>query len=28
VYAEPHSGLDRQRREYSAYLDMFDGSAS
>jgi hypothetical protein len=28
VYAEPHSGLDRQRREYSAYLDMFDGSGS
>jgi len=28
VYAEPHAGLDRQRREYSAYLDMFDGSAS
>ena len=28
VYAEPHSGLDRQRREYGAYLDMFEGGAS
>ena len=28
VYAEPHSGLERQRREYSAYLSMFEGGAS
>lgn len=28
VYAEPHSGLDRQRAEYSAYLDLFDGNDS
>jgi 2-oxoisovalerate dehydrogenase E1 component alpha subunit len=28
VYAEPHSGLDRERREYGAYLAMFDGGAS
>ena len=25
VYAEPHSGIERQRREYSAYLAMFEG---
>jgi 2-oxoisovalerate dehydrogenase E1 component alpha subunit len=28
VYAEPHSGLERQRREYAAYLAMFEGGAS
>jgi len=28
VYAEPHSGLERQKREYSAYLSMFEGGAS
>ncbi|MCU1542936.1 MAG: pdhA [Microbacteriaceae bacterium] len=28
VYAEPHSGLERQRREYGAYLAMFEGGAS
>jgi 2-oxoisovalerate dehydrogenase E1 component alpha subunit len=28
VYAEPHTGLERQRREYSAYLAMFEGGAS
>ncbi len=25
VYAEPHSGLERQRGEYAAYLASFDG---
>lgn len=25
VYAEPHSGIDRQRSEYAAYLASFDG---
>lgn len=25
VYAEPHSGLERQRAEYAAYLGSFDG---
>ncbi|OAN40876.1 pyruvate dehydrogenase (acetyl-transferring) E1 component subunit alpha [Microbacterium sp. H83] len=25
VYAEPHSGLERQRSEYAAYLASFDG---
>jgi 2-oxoisovalerate dehydrogenase E1 component alpha subunit len=28
VYTEPHSGIDRQRREYAAYLAMFEGGAS
>ncbi|MET1051993.1 MAG: pyruvate dehydrogenase (acetyl-transferring) E1 component subunit alpha [Mycetocola sp.] len=28
VYAEPHTGLDRQRSQYAAYLASFDGSAS
>nr|WP_312167504.1 pyruvate dehydrogenase (acetyl-transferring) E1 component subunit alpha [Microbacterium sp.] len=26
VYAEPHSGLERQRSEYAAYLASFDGA--
>jgi len=25
VYAEPHSGLDRQKREYAAYLSYIEG---
>jgi len=25
VYAEPHTGLERQRGEYAAYIDSFDG---
>jgi 2-oxoisovalerate dehydrogenase E1 component alpha subunit len=28
VYAEPHSGLARERSEYAAYLAMFEGGAS
>lgn len=28
VYAEPHTGLERQRGEYAAYLRSFDGEAS
>ncbi|WP_435744698.1 pyruvate dehydrogenase (acetyl-transferring) E1 component subunit alpha [Microbacterium sp. PMB16] len=27
VYAEPHTGLDRQRGEYAAYLASFEGEA-
>ncbi|WP_217183847.1 pyruvate dehydrogenase (acetyl-transferring) E1 component subunit alpha [Streptomyces sp. AC495_CC817] len=27
VYAEPHTGLDRQREEYAAYLAAFEGEA-
>jgi hypothetical protein len=27
VYAEPHTGLDRQRGEYAAYLASFEGAA-
>jgi len=27
VYAEPHTGLDRQRGEYAAYLATFEGEA-
>jgi 2-oxoisovalerate dehydrogenase E1 component alpha subunit len=26
VYAEPHSGLERQKREYAAYLSYIEGS--
>ncbi|HEX5859761.1 MAG TPA: pyruvate dehydrogenase (acetyl-transferring) E1 component subunit alpha [Microbacterium sp.] len=26
VYAEPHTGLDRQRAEFAAYLDGFNGA--
>ena len=25
VYAEPHSGLERQKREYAAYLSYIEG---
>ncbi|WP_309104550.1 pyruvate dehydrogenase (acetyl-transferring) E1 component subunit alpha [Microbacterium sp.] len=27
VYAEPHTGLERQRGEYAAYISSFDGEA-
>jgi 2-oxoisovalerate dehydrogenase E1 component alpha subunit len=27
VYAEPHSGLERQKRQYAAYLSYVEGSA-
>jgi 2-oxoisovalerate dehydrogenase E1 component alpha subunit len=27
VYAEPHSGLERQKREYAAYLSYVEGSS-
>jgi 2-oxoisovalerate dehydrogenase E1 component alpha subunit len=27
VYAEPHSGLDRQKREYAAYLSYIEGGS-
>jgi pyruvate dehydrogenase E1 component alpha subunit len=27
VYAEPHTGLQRQRDEYAAYLATFEGEA-
>jgi 2-oxoisovalerate dehydrogenase E1 component alpha subunit len=25
VYAEPHSGLERQKREFAAYLSYIEG---
>ncbi len=28
VYAEPHSGIDRQRDHYERYLAMFDGAST